>query len=127
MRRLSGSLPVRPLDPYSRTGAAGGRRPRSRCLSMNRLVPKRLVRIMCAIQPANFLGQVLRPVLGGVEGNHLGGHSHISLTPRMTRRSSRNVLFSRERAFELSHSPLELFNRTVKLLDGSVDVLPQNF
>jgi hypothetical protein len=37
------------------------------------------------------------------------------------------LLFFRDFAFELSHAPFELFNHTIKLLDGSVDVVAENF
>ena len=37
------------------------------------------------------------------------------------------LLFFRHFAFELSHAPFELFNHTIKLLDGSVDVVAKNF
>jgi hypothetical protein len=37
------------------------------------------------------------------------------------------LLFFRDFAFELSHASFELFNHTIKLLDGSVDVVAENF
>jgi hypothetical protein len=37
------------------------------------------------------------------------------------------LLSIRDFAFELSHAPFELFNRTIKLLDRSVDVVAENF
>jgi hypothetical protein len=37
------------------------------------------------------------------------------------------LLFFRDFAFELSHAPFEFFNHTTKLLDGSVDVVAENF
>jgi hypothetical protein len=37
------------------------------------------------------------------------------------------LLFFHDFAFELSNAPFELFNRTIELLDGSVDVVAENF
>ena len=44
-----------------------------------------------------------------------------------TRGAHRMLTFFRDFAFELSHAPFELFNHTIKLLDGSVDVVAENF
>jgi hypothetical protein len=44
-----------------------------------------------------------------------------------TASSMKDFLSIRDFAFELSHAPFELFNRTIKLPDRSVDVVAENF